>query len=152
MNQKRSKGAAEKFSYEFDFVSTLETTWHPKQVKALAQYVRPTKGNGYEYECTDAGLTDTEEPDWPETIGETVEDGTVQWTCRDFDSNATDSIQTHLATGETGITIDGSSVSGTVVLVTVSGGTKGETYEIRCKITTAAANEYEELLLLTITY
>jgi hypothetical protein len=152
MTQRRSKGANEVIPYEFEFLSALETVWHPKEIKSATQYVRPTVGNGYEYECTDGGLTGTEEPDWPETIGGTVDDGTVEWTCRDFGSNATDSISTHQATADSGITVDSSSVLGTVVTVTLSGGTLGMTYDVRCRIVTTAGQTYEELLRVTITH
>ena len=44
--------------------------------------VTPTTANGYYYECTTAGTSDTTEPTWPTTADATVEDGTATWTCR----------------------------------------------------------------------
>jgi len=47
-------------------------------------YVTPTTPNGFRYECTTGGTSDGSEPTWPTTIGGTVVDGTVTWTCRSF--------------------------------------------------------------------
>lgn len=42
----------------------------------------------YRYECTTAGTTAGSLPTgWPETVGETLTDGTVVWTCRSNQSN-----------------------------------------------------------------
>lgn len=42
--------------------------------------ILPATSNGYYYRCTVAGDT-AAEPTWPTTIGATVEDGGVTWTC-----------------------------------------------------------------------
>ena len=47
-------------------------------------YVTPTAPNGFRYECTTGGTSGGSEPTWPTTIGATVADGTVTWTCRSF--------------------------------------------------------------------
>ncbi len=39
-------------------------------------------GDGYHYECTTAGTSDSTEPTWPTTVDETVTDGTAVWTCK----------------------------------------------------------------------
>jgi hypothetical protein len=38
-------------------------------------------GNGYVYTCTTAGTSANVQPLWPTTIGQTVQDGSVVWTC-----------------------------------------------------------------------
>ena len=49
---------------------------------ALGQQGIPGSGlNGYLYECTTAGTTNTDPVIWPETIGQTVNYGTTIWTC-----------------------------------------------------------------------
>ncbi len=44
--------------------------------------MEPTTPNTYYYQATVAGTTHASvEPTWPTTIGNTVSDGTVTWTC-----------------------------------------------------------------------
>jgi len=49
-------------------------------VKTVGTEVIPNTETGYWYECTVAG-TASAEPTWPLTLGSTVTDGTVTWTC-----------------------------------------------------------------------
>jgi len=56
--------------------------WQASTAYSLGDVVRPTTRNGYVYECTTAGTSDAAEPTWPTTVGNTVTDGTVVWTCR----------------------------------------------------------------------
>lgn len=42
--------------------------------------VSPTTENGCQFKCTTAGTSDTTEPTWDTTVGNTTEDGTVVWT------------------------------------------------------------------------
>lgn len=57
------------------------TSWS-SSAYALGDYVDP--GNGYVYRVTtDNGNSDASEPTWPTTIGQTVTDGDLVWTCVD---------------------------------------------------------------------
>ena len=47
-------------------------------------FVTPTTPNGFRYQCTTGGTSAGSEPTWPTTIGATVADNTVVWTCRSF--------------------------------------------------------------------
>lgn len=58
------------------------TAWEASTVLTLGAIRRPAVNNGYRYEVTAAGTTDAAEPTWPTTIGATVTDGTVVFTCR----------------------------------------------------------------------
>ena len=60
--------------------TTLYATSQPKDWKAKV-VVRPTVQNGYWYEATTGGTSGGSEPTWPTTVGNTVVDGTVTWTC-----------------------------------------------------------------------
>lgn len=42
--------------------------------------VAPLTVNGFYAECTSTGITGASEPTWPTVDGETVDDGTVEWT------------------------------------------------------------------------
>lgn len=65
--------------------------WQASTAYEVGDCVQPTTPNGYRYECTTAGTTDSDEPDagnspanaWPESgIGSTITDGTVVWTLK----------------------------------------------------------------------
>lgn len=58
--------------------------WAPSVAHALGAYRRPAASNGFRYEATIAGTTGLTEPTWPTTLGSTVTDGGVTWTCRTF--------------------------------------------------------------------
>ncbi|RLI86096.1 MAG: hypothetical protein DRP01_04920, partial [Archaeoglobales archaeon] len=59
-------------------------TWSGTKSYQLGDYVKPVSGaTSYVYEATTAGISGATEPAWPTTIGDTVNDGTVTWTCRD---------------------------------------------------------------------
>jgi len=63
------------------------TAYTAASVGALGQKVVKTGiANNYCYECTTGGTTGAAEPTWPTTIGGTVVDGTVTWTCRAYPS------------------------------------------------------------------
>lgn len=146
----RSKGENEVIVYRFEFARSLETLWRPAKQYALTVFVRPTTPNGFEYECTNAGQTSQDEPAWPTTIGATINDGSVEWTARDFGLSASDTISTRTIAADNGVTIDSSAIADTGVLVTISGGTLGQVYDVACRIVTAAGETIRDLLRLTI--
>jgi phage tail sheath gpL-like len=64
------------------FVASITgPTWATLTAELVGQYVVPTTANGYFYKCTVAGTTGASQPSWPSTVGTTVADGTVTWTC-----------------------------------------------------------------------
>ena len=59
--------------------------WVANTAYSLLDFRIPTTANGYVYECTTAGTSHASvEPTWPTTVGNTVADGTVTWTCRAY--------------------------------------------------------------------
>ena len=60
--------------------------WEASTAYGLGQKVVPTTLNGYVYECTVAGTSDSGEPTWPTTIAGTVADNTVTWRCETDDA------------------------------------------------------------------
>ena len=59
----------------------LDSPWEASTAYILGDYVWPTTFNGYRYVCTTAGTSGASEPTWPTTLGNTVNDGSVVWTC-----------------------------------------------------------------------
>ena len=131
----------EAITLEFEFARALESLWLPGTEYTLGQYVRPTVPNGFEYECTNAGQTDTEEPDWPTTIAQTINDGSVEWTARDMATNATDTISSQTVVSDATMTIGTPTRVGSVVSVRVSG--PSGCHEVVCQIITAAGDTIE---------
>ncbi len=59
------------------------TAWQAESDYVLTNFRVPTVDNGMCYECTTAGTSGEDKPVWPNVVGETVQDGTVVWTCRE---------------------------------------------------------------------
>lgn len=84
---KDCKLTSEKLPVLIDLTDFCERRWDQRRAAGIVHvgdFVRPTPLNrtGYEYECTTGGQTGVEEPRWPVIPGETVQDGSVVWTCR----------------------------------------------------------------------
>lgn len=75
-----TKGAT---GYDPTYVRDLMTssTWKSVTPYGAYQYVRPTTPNGYQYACIDGGRTAGDEPTWPTSVGDTVNDGDIVWQC-----------------------------------------------------------------------
>ena len=59
----------------------VDPVWTASTVLALDAARSPTAANGYRYAVTTAGTTGSTQPTWPTTVGSTVSDGSVTWTC-----------------------------------------------------------------------
>lgn len=58
------------------------TPWAAATAYAVGQLVRPTTGNSFVYRCAVGGTSHaTVEPAWPTTVGQTVTDNGITWTC-----------------------------------------------------------------------
>ena len=56
--------------------------WTAAHAYALGAIIEPVTPNGYKYQVSTAGTSHaTTEPTWPTSIGSTVTDGTIVWTC-----------------------------------------------------------------------
>ena len=124
----------------------LETIWRSGRVHGLADYVRPSVPNGFEYECTAAGQTGAREPRWPVTVAGTITDGSVEWTARAYSTNGSDTIASVAGSADTGLTIASVTYDGTEVTFTLSGGTVGEWYIVSIEVTTTQGEVLEQKL------
>lgn len=84
---KDCKLPGDKLPIRIDLTDFCERRWDNRRGAGIYQagnFIRPTPQNrsGYEYECTAGGQVGTEEPAWPTVVGQTVLDGSVEWTCR----------------------------------------------------------------------
>lgn len=77
---------ANNLRYKVTDVSVGVTAWTASAVKALNVYVKPTVSNGLRYQATVAGTTGATQPIWPTNNGDTVVDGSVTWTARNFNT------------------------------------------------------------------
>jgi len=71
-------------SYVFTFHHAQTSTWVASTSYASNSLVEPTTLNTYYYEVTagGGGNSGSTEPTWPTTVGNTVVDGDLTWTCR----------------------------------------------------------------------
>lgn len=84
---KDCKLTGEKLPIQIDLTDFCESRWNNRRgagIYRLNDVVRPTPPNrtGYEYKAVQAGQVGTVEPDWPTTLGEQVNDGSVIWECQ----------------------------------------------------------------------
>lgn len=77
------------------------TAWQALTAYELTNYRVPTVDNGLCYECTTAGSSDEDEPNWPTVVEQTVQDGTGVWTCREKAEEA-NPLSVTIALGDTG--------------------------------------------------
>jgi len=67
-----------------DWSSAVSTAATARDTTSIGTVVRPTTHNGYVYECTTAGTSSGTEPTtWTTTVGGTVTDNDVVFTCRE---------------------------------------------------------------------
>jgi len=57
------------------------TAWSASTAVSEDAVAEPTTANGYKYRAQGAGTTDSSEPTWPTTVGNTVTDNDITWEC-----------------------------------------------------------------------
>lgn len=145
--QSLSAKVGETLNLTFDFTADLEIKWRDLYQQSAGDFI--TVGS-FIYECTDAGKTDYQQPEWPTAIGTTVDDGSVQWTCRDYSTAGSDTITAIAVPSVTGVTVDSSAIDlGTRVDVTVTITADGS-HELECEVTTAAGETLKKDLSVVV--
>jgi phage tail sheath gpL-like len=65
-----------------DYLGTSPTTqWQATTAYGTGAWTQPTTSTGYAYKATTGGTSGSTQPTWPTTVGTTVTDGSVTWTC-----------------------------------------------------------------------
>lgn len=134
--------------YSFDFSEELEIQHEVDYEFSSGDFIRV---DGFVYECTNAGKTAAQAPEWPHVIGQTVNDGSVEWTCRDFGSSGSDSISTRsFVVSAANVTVDSSAiVLSTRVEATITAVSVGAV-TVTCTIVTAAGQTIKQALKVVV--
>lgn len=132
---KTTMKVGETLTLVFDFLADLEIPCRRNYQYSSGEFV--TVG-AFVYECTSAGKTADRAPKFTTTIAATMNDGSVEWTCRDYSTSGSDTLSSKTVTGETGITIDSSDiVKSTYVSVVITADSVG-CHTVTCTVVTAA--------------
>lgn len=137
-----AKHAAETVPIDFDWHDLLANLPARGKAYGLTARVRLRRRHpraaGLEFECTTSGSTGSDEPRWPKVEGETVTDGTVEWTAREISSSSLrTSISSTVAPSATGLTVSGPSVEDLAYRYLVAGGYDGQAYLLTHRVTCA---------------
>ena len=161
--QKVCKTETEVKRYGFDYAGYdpesgswgfLVRVWAPGAVYVSEVVVRPSFPTGFQY-SSGGGQSGQVEPRWPTTVGGTVTDGSIVWTC---EATGNDSLRATISTSgwssETGITADSDSLTNTggaqIVAVDVSSGTAGQTYDITNTVTLSDGAVEQSILEVSV--
>lgn len=138
--------------YAVDFTAYL-TRWRQSGTDyTLTTRVRVASRPGHEYEVTTAGQTGGREPIFPTTIGSTVTDGSVVWTCRAVSTSSLKATVSSVAwaANSTDITIASESLSGQIATAFLSGGQDGTDYEVKVTATLSNGASVPKLVILPV--
>ena len=136
------KDPASKLDYEVDFTDALSRKWGTSDKnRTSGVFIRVSKDNGYDFECTTAGRSGAVEPRWPKTIGATIPDGSAVWTCR---APSTSSLVTTVSSvawvsPDTSVVITNETLSGQIAKAWIAGGADGQDYTLMVTATCADA-------------
>jgi hypothetical protein len=124
------KDPAESMDVVLDLAQWCSNFWVPNEQFATNEYARPNTPTGFSYQATTGGTSGAREPRWPTTLGATVNDGSIVWTCAVAAANGYNAVTAPSAVSEpAGLTIGSVSASETTkILATYSGGTHGYDY------------------------
>lgn len=132
-----TKDPGETRSVILRFYKVCANFWRPNEIYDATEYVRPTgRGNGYAFQCTQAGTSGGREPVWPRALGATVVDGSIVWTCTAAAGNGLNEITVASAVPDDGLSVSSPLVTEfSNVLVDYTGGTLGQDYDVVFTVT-----------------
>lgn len=146
----------------FDLTNAFSRIWLPSKPYGAGVLIRPAttrRKTGFEYE-SDGGVAGPSEPKrWPTTVGDTLVDGSITWTCREM-STASLIYRISSVTYDTpaGITLHEQDfiddAAAQQVPMEVSGGTVGSTYDVVAQVQATTVDDsaplYELVLRVTV--
>jgi hypothetical protein len=156
--KKDCKRAGERLDWGFNWTHELSRRWEPYLPYAAAVAIRPSQPDaqtGLQYSSS-GGQSGSQEPAWPDEVGDTVLDGTITWTAEALSTaSLNDQISASVWDAEAlEITVDDEDQSVTAGLqetsAYVAGGTARRTYDIVNTVTTLAGKIFEGVLRLRI--
>lgn len=122
--------------YEIDARRLIFAEMRRDRPYAEGAIVKAPRHTGFYYECTASGETKHNWPDLPRADGETVQDGSVEWTARHPSSSSLPTVASvSWAVDASGLTVPSHDIEGGLIFPTLSGGTDGESYEVTATIT-----------------
>lgn len=124
--------------YGIDWTFWLANRWRGGAAFALNFAIRPDTANGFQFICTVAGESGTEQPTWPAAIGATVNDGSITWTCEAIDNTSlATTLQSAIWTPPTGVTTSGPTIAGQIAsaMLDATAAVVGNDYLINCAAT-----------------
>lgn len=127
-------------------ISNTTAVWSAATVKALDDRARTSTANGYRYKATVGGTTGSTEPTWPTTIGNTVVDGTVTWTC---EQKIHETTEVKLATTQGGLAAATPGAALSLSTQILSGSANAADVWVRLDDATATVGTETELTLTT---
>jgi len=126
-----TKNAGESRAVELEWFNLCANFWRSNEAYSASEYVRPNVSTGFAYQTTGGGLSGAREPRWPTTLGATVVDGSITWTCVAASANGLNAVSSPSCTpDDAALTVTSVSVSeNTKVLATYGGGSLDADYE-----------------------
>lgn len=136
------KNASSTRTVFLELFPNIASFWEPGFQYESGDYVRPSVPTGFAYECTTAGQSALDEPNWPRVLAETEIDGSAIWTARAAGSNAINAVSGPTATvdptGELAVTpqalVNGTGTDSRLPLQ-LAGGVVGTEYTVSVQFT-----------------
>lgn len=142
----------ETIDYAIEWAGWLANRWSAGASFAVNFEIRPRSSTGFQYSSS-GGYSGAIEPTWPTTIGGTVTDGSITWTCAAIDTTSLAStISSSTWAPGSPLTVGTATLTGTNAtgFVTAGSGTADGDYYVRNTVTLASGVVKAGLLLIRI--
>lgn len=130
--------------YGVNWEDWLASNWEANSSAALAQAIRPTISNGFEFVCITPGQTGAVEPIWPTFAGGIGIDGTAMWQAQPVSSvSLDDTISNSSFSSPLGVVIDSGQVVSlrSYLIIETPAAVVGTDYDVLCTIFTTGGQQ-----------